>query len=321
MGPAGILLGAFRQGTIFQFRLLFSIVADIIDDQVALLRDPQVDQPFFRVSGLADSFNGVIQTVAQQAAEVHGIDLVQQATVGNAGQGNPVLDAVGILSGQDNVNNRIAGLNISLILLDFILQALDILVPFIRIAFQGDDVQLVLQVMEALVDDFIAFPKSLILLILRVEHVVHVGQIPLQIVLIALVFLQGKEEQAAEVHEGPDSKNRKSIAYVKVSPGEEEANIADSKNHGHDQETVQGRLVGNVQEGVVVRGAFGQIMQAGDDQGVNDDHGQNFKALAKGLINELDAQAVNLPGQGGHEFRRYEGPAEVVEFNIRGCLF
>ena len=41
-----------------------------------------------------------------------------------------MLDAVGILSGQDNVNNRIACLDISLILLDFILQALDILIPF-----------------------------------------------------------------------------------------------------------------------------------------------------------------------------------------------
>lgn len=100
-----------------------------------------------------------------------------------------MLDAVGILSGQDNVNNRIAGLNIGLILLDFILQALDIFIPFSRIAFKGNDIQLVLQVMEALVDDFIAFPKSLILLILRVEHVVHIGQVPLQIVLIALIFL------------------------------------------------------------------------------------------------------------------------------------
>lgn len=43
MGPAGILLGAFWQGALFQFRLLFSIVADIVDDQVALLRDPQVN--------------------------------------------------------------------------------------------------------------------------------------------------------------------------------------------------------------------------------------------------------------------------------------
>lgn len=43
MGAAGILLGAFRQGTIFQFRLGFGIVADIIDDQISLLRDPQVN--------------------------------------------------------------------------------------------------------------------------------------------------------------------------------------------------------------------------------------------------------------------------------------
>ena len=92
--------------------------------------------------------------------------------------------------------------------------------------------------MEALVDDFIAFAKSLILLILCVEHVVHVGQIPLQIVLIALIFLQGKEEQAAEIHEGSDSENRKAIAHIKVPPGKEEANITDGENHGHDQEAV-----------------------------------------------------------------------------------
>lgn len=64
VGPAGILLGAFRQGTIFQFRLGFGIVADIVDDQVALLRDSQVDQPLLWVRDLADGLNSVIQTVA-----------------------------------------------------------------------------------------------------------------------------------------------------------------------------------------------------------------------------------------------------------------
>ena len=179
-------------------------------------------------------FNGVVQGVAHQGAQIHHIHEVQQPSIGHAGEGDLIARAVKALAGEHRVQHRIARLVLGLVLPDVRLHGVQEgpAPGGIRLRPQHGD--LVLEVVVFPVDQLDALPGLLVLDVLVLKHILHGLQLPADPELAALEQVGEQDGHASQIHQGADIEHRRPVGPAEGGVGGDKAQVADGKDRHAD---------------------------------------------------------------------------------------
>ena len=128
----GLLLGCDGQ-PLLEPDIAFVIVLEADDQKVFFRKSVYVDHPFVVVFDLLLAFDGVVQGVSENGADVHYIHKVKQGAVDDIGQVDLVLHAVQGLAGEQGVQHLVAGFVERFITVDVLLELIQILLAQRRV--------------------------------------------------------------------------------------------------------------------------------------------------------------------------------------------
>ncbi len=218
-------------------QLALEVIFKAKDQKAFFLGHRHVDQPFLRVRDLHLALDGIIQSIAENVADVHRIHEGQQGAVRHTGEGDAVLRAVQTFRGQHHIQYTIARLVLGLILPDLVLHAAEIGLPLPGILLTAEVGDLVLQVMVLIVDEFNAFLRLHILGILVLQHRLHGIELRPHPKLRALHEMTKEDGQPAAVHQHPGDAQMIEGQAFRGCRIAHKTDIADGKNRRGDDDT------------------------------------------------------------------------------------
>ena len=307
---AVLLLGG-QEMPVLLCELSLKIVLKTQDQEALLLRHRHMDQPLLRVLDLHLALDGIVQSIAEDVADVHRIHKGKQRAVGHAGEGDAVFRTVQALRGQHHIQHAVARLVLGLVLPDLLLHAAEIGLPLPGILFAAEVGDLMLQVMVLVVDELNAFLGLHVLGILILEHRLHGFQLRPHPKLRTLHEVSKEDGQTAAVHQHPGDAQLiggKSLCRSGIS---HKADVADGKNRRRDDDAGEQLLPVHRHLSVLRQLALQQTIEAEYDPGIDQQKQQAAERHSRQLPRRDPAD--QLPLRRGHKLRQHEGQGAEIE--------
>ena len=313
-----VLLGGFGK-LILQGHGITSfiiILATDYDESPVLLDDRQVDHPLIRVGDRLLIFDGVVQCISKDGADIDDIHEGQEFAVDDGGEQDALVQAGDALGAEEGVQDVVAGLVLNLVIVDllfYLVQHLAVLLSGVGGAHQGD---VLLQVMVLVIDVVRDFLRLGVLLVLGLKDGFHLHHILGHVDVQDLGMVGVEHGNASQIDEGAQLEDGIGVASGEGSVGDQEADVAEGEDEGSDEYGCDGFLVRDLHQLILL----GKIMmvKAKDqegDQTVN--HNQNESIHNPEIFSHpAGIVAHQHPVDGGHEFGDDEG-FRAVE---KGCL-
>ena len=198
-----VTLGADRQAAL-EFRRFGAVILHPQQQKLLLGGQGQVDRPHGFFLNFQLALNGVVQGIAEYGADVHHIHEMEPATVGDHGQGNPVLLAVQAFAGQHRIQYGVAGFVLGFIAADICLHFIQPLVAHRGILLGAQGIDLMLQIVIFAVYQLHRVPAHPVLGVLVFQNGLHGIQLPLGIHMSPVLMVRKENRKAAQIREGAD---------------------------------------------------------------------------------------------------------------------
>ena len=168
--------------------------------------------------------------------------MVQQMPVCHAGHADLLFLTFHALGGEQDVQHRVSGLVLRLILQNAVLHLCQRRVLLGAVPLGTDISDLDLQFMVAAVDELDALLAALVLFVLPVQHIVHGRKLLMQRALPQLLVLQRQDQHPAEIHQRADAEH---VHGRRALPQKQK--VADHEHRARHDKCRQRSLVADVQ--------------------------------------------------------------------------